>query len=86
MGTALVVTSNPDAVKQVILHGMEREVTGLPARGGFTGEARTVLDCVFSRSEIPQIKALVREADSQAFMVIGHAYEALGEGFLPLDR
>lgn len=84
--TALIVTSNPDAVKRVILQDMERGVTELQGRGGYTGEPRTVLYCVVSRSEIPQIKALVREADPQAFMVIGQAHEALGEGFLPLDR
>jgi len=84
--TALIVTSNPEAVTRVILQDMERGVTELHGRGGYTGEPRTVLYCVVSRSEIPQIKALVREADPQAFMVIGQAHEALGEGFLPLDR
>ena len=84
--TALIVTSNPEAVTRVILYDMERGVTQLHARGGYTGEERTVLYCVVSKSEISQIKALVREADPQAFMVIGQAHEALGEGFLPLDR
>lgn len=84
--TALIVTSNPEAVTRVILHDMERGVTELHGRGAYTGEPRTVLYCVVSRSEIPQIKALVREADPHAFMVIGQAHEALGEGFLPLDR
>jgi uncharacterized membrane-anchored protein YitT (DUF2179 family) len=84
--TVLVVTSNPENVTQIILNEMERGVTLMQARGGFTGEERTVLYCVVSRSEIPQIKALVREADPRAFMVIGQAYEALGEGFLPLDH
>jgi uncharacterized membrane-anchored protein YitT (DUF2179 family) len=84
--TALIVTSHPEAVVKVILYDMERGITQMNARGGYTGEQRTVLYCVVSRSEIPQIKALVREADPQAFMVIGQAHEALGEGFLPLDR
>jgi uncharacterized membrane-anchored protein YitT (DUF2179 family) len=43
------------------------------------------LYCVVSRAEIAQIKALVREADPHAFMVIGQAHEALGEGFRPLN-
>jgi uncharacterized membrane-anchored protein YitT (DUF2179 family) len=30
------------------------------------------------------LKAIVQEADPQAFMVIGIAHEALGEGFRPL--
>ena len=65
---------------------MERGVTQLCVRGGFTGEERTVLYCVVSRSGIPQIKTLVREVDPQAFMVFGQAHEAWGEGFLPPDH
>jgi uncharacterized membrane-anchored protein YitT (DUF2179 family) len=79
--TALIITSQPQAVTDKILQDMERGVTLIPAKGAYTGAERTVLYCVISRSEIPQLKALVREADSHAFMVIGQAYEVLGEGF-----
>lgn len=84
--TALIITNQPDAVADQILNGMNRGVTLIPARGGYTGAERTVLYCVVSRSEIVQIKSLVREADPQAFMVIGQAYEALGEGFRPINE
>jgi uncharacterized membrane-anchored protein YitT (DUF2179 family) len=82
----LIVTSKPDEIMRIILYEMERGVTQLSARGGYTGEERSVLYCVVSRSEIPQIKALVREVDPRAFMVVGQAHEAWGEGFLPLDH
>jgi uncharacterized membrane-anchored protein YitT (DUF2179 family) len=41
---------------------------------------------VVTRSEVGQLKAIVHEADPQAFMVIGTAHEALGEGFKPFKR
>jgi uncharacterized membrane-anchored protein YitT (DUF2179 family) len=44
-----------------------------------------VLYCVVSRSEIGQMKTLVKEADPLAFMVIGQAHEVLGEGFRPIQ-
>lgn len=84
--TVLIITNQPEPIKQVILYEMQRGVTEITARGGFTGIERTVLYCVISRSEVAQIKALVREVDSKAFIVIGQAHEALGEGFRPLDR
>ena len=84
--TVLVITSMPEKVSNQIMGEMERGVTLMPARGAYTGAERTVLYCVVSRSEVTQIKALVREADPYAFMVIGHAHEALGEGFRPLDN
>ncbi len=83
--TALIITRQPEAVMEGILHTLGRGVTLLPARGGYTGEERTVLYCVISRAEVAQVKMLVAQADPQAFMVIGQAHEALGEGFLPLE-
>ena len=82
--TALIITNNPDPVVQDILESMERGVTILPGKGAFTGMERTILYCVVTRSEVAQIKALVKEADPQAFIVIGQANEVLGEGFRPL--
>jgi uncharacterized membrane-anchored protein YitT (DUF2179 family) len=81
--TVLVITSQPQQVAGAILHEMERGVTVMDARGAYTGAERTVLYCVISRDEVAQVKALVKEVDPQAFMVIGHAHEALGEGFRP---
>jgi uncharacterized membrane-anchored protein YitT (DUF2179 family) len=82
--TALIITSQPEEVAQKIMYELERGVTFVPARGGYTGSDRTVLYCVISKAEVARVKALVREADSRAFMVIGHAHEALGEGFQSL--
>jgi uncharacterized membrane-anchored protein YitT (DUF2179 family) len=84
--TALIVTERPAEVTERILSEMERGVTVLEGRGAFTGAEREVLYCVISRSEVAQIKAMVREVDPRAFMVIGQAYEALGEGFRPLHQ
>ena len=63
---------------------MERGVTFLSGTGAYTGVDRPVLYCVVTRPEVSQIKAIVKEADPKAFMVIGQAHEALGEGFRPL--
>jgi uncharacterized membrane-anchored protein YitT (DUF2179 family) len=84
--TIMIITAEPEKVMGVILHEMERGVTVLEARGGYTGEQRTVLYCVVSRSEVTQIKTLVQETDPKAFVVIAQAHEALGEGFRPLDK
>ena len=84
--TALIVTNEAEAVTQSIFKNLERGVTILPGTGGYTGNPRPVLYCVVTRAEVNQLKTLVREADPRAFMVIGAAHEALGEGFRPLTR
>lgn len=82
--TAMIVTREPDAVSSRILQELERGITVLEGTGAYTGTERPVLYCVVSRAEVSSLKAIVHEVDPQAFMVIGVAHEALGEGFRPL--
>lgn len=84
--TAIIITAHTKAVAEKILYEMERGVTLLEGQGAYTGTEREVLYVVVTRAEVTQLKALVHEADPQAFMVIGQAHEALGEGFQPLRK
>ncbi len=80
---ALIVTAQPDAITQALLHDLGRGVTVLDAHGGYTGTARDVLLCVVGRAEISFLKAIVSQADPHAFVIIGEANEVIGEGFRP---
>jgi uncharacterized membrane-anchored protein YitT (DUF2179 family) len=84
--TALIVTSEPQAVSDKILTEMERGVTVLSGTGAYTGKERPVLYTVVTRSEVQLLKSIVHQADEGAFMVIGVAHEALGEGFKPFMK
>ncbi len=83
--TAMIVTSCPKQVSREILTTLERGVTILEGTGGYTGQSRPILYCVITRAEVARIKDIVKRADPKAFMVIGMAHEALGEGFRPLQ-
>lgn len=82
--SAMIVTTQTDAIAQAIMSDLERGVTILSGTGAYTGELRNVIYCAVSRMEINRLKILVHDIDPKAFMVIGHAQEALGEGFTPL--
>ncbi len=82
--TALIVTAQPVAISDRIMEDLERGVTFLDATGAYTGNSRPVLYCVVTRAEVATLKTIVHELDPDAFMVIGVAHEALGEGFRPL--
>lgn len=82
--SAMIITSKPEDVSTRVIAELERGITYLEGRGGYTGNSRPVLYCVVNRSEIASLKAIVHETDPEAFMVIGVAHEALGEGFKPL--
>lgn len=84
--TALVVTREPKLIADRVLSEMERGVTFLQGVGAYSGNERPVVYCVVNRSEVAQLKSIVRDIDPEAFIVIGQAHEALGEGFKPLRR
>lgn len=84
--SAMIVTTQTEAIAQVIMRELERGVTILAGTGAYTGEPRHVIYCVVSRMDINRLKGLVHDIDPKAFMVIGQAQEALGGGFTPLKR
>ena len=82
--TAMIVTREVDAISAHVFEELQRGVTVLEGTGAYTGADRPVLYCVITRAEVAALKAIVHEVDPHAFMVIGAAHEALGEGFRPL--
>lgn len=84
--TAMIVTTRSDVLAQQIMEAMNRGVTLLSGKGAYSGEDRNILYCVVMRSEVARLKSIINDVDPQAFMVIGQAHEALGEGFKPLKK
>ncbi|MGQ0604599.1 MAG: YitT family protein [Anaerolineales bacterium] len=83
---ATVITTQPQVIAERVLEEMERGVTGWAGTGMYSGTQRHVLFIAVSRAEISQLKAIIKEADPQAFVVIGQAHEAVGEGFKPIHE
>jgi uncharacterized membrane-anchored protein YitT (DUF2179 family) len=82
---ATIVTEHPKEVSDKIIRDLCRGVTMWTGTGMYSGKPRQILFCAISRSEVNQLKAIILEADPDAFVVIGQANEALGEGFQPLN-
>lgn len=78
---ATIITEQPDAVAKHIMDDLARGVTSWPGKGMYSGQGKQVLYVVVTRSEVAQLKTLIHEVDPDAFVVIGQAHEALGEGF-----
>jgi len=84
--TAMIITAFPHAIKKEIFDRLGRGVTMIDVRGGYTGKEKTILLCVVTRPEVPPLKALTRDLDPKAFLIIGQAHEVRGEGFLPIEE
>ncbi len=80
-----IITDAWEKVTQRILHDMDRGVTQLIARGAYSGKEKTVVLSILPASEVSRMKKIVMEEDSDAFMFITDAHEALGEGFSKLS-
>jgi len=81
---AIIITDETEKVVEAISEELGRGTTIIQAKGGYTMKDRPVIFCVVTAAEVIRLKTLVHDADPDAFMVVGHANEALGEGFKPL--
>jgi uncharacterized membrane-anchored protein YitT (DUF2179 family) len=81
--TGLIITGRPEPIIEEIFNRLRRGVTIMKAKGGYSGEDKSILLCVVTRAEIPHLKDLTKEVDPKAFLIIGQAHEVRGEGFLP---
>jgi uncharacterized membrane-anchored protein YitT (DUF2179 family) len=82
--SAVIVSRKADAVCQGILAELERGVTILAGRGGYTNVEQQVLYVAVAKSEIAALKRVIHAADPEAFVVISEAHEVLGYGFKPM--
>ncbi len=80
-----VISDRWQEISDRILRDMDRGVTQLTSRGGWTGAERPTLLCVIGRSEIMSFKRILREEDENAFVIIVEAHEAIGDGFTSLS-
>lgn len=76
-----IISGKYELVAKKILQELDRGVTGLEAKGMYSGENKFMLYCVVSKKEIIQLKEIVAEVDPEAFVIVSDAREVLGEGF-----
>ena len=83
---AIIITNDPDGVRDAIFTNLHRGITVLEAKGGFTGQPRPVLYVVVAAHEVGRLKLRVAEVDPSAFVAISKAQEVFGEGFTPAQQ
>lgn len=77
----LIVTDERERLTAEIGRQVERGVTIVEARGGYSGLDKGLLLCVVTTEQVSQLKELIELYDPQAFVIVTDAYEVLGEGF-----
>ena len=78
---ALIISERYEQVSKAIEVRLDRGATVLDGSGSYTGKPRPVLMSAVRQRELPEIKAIVREIDPDAFVILLPAHQVLGEGF-----
>ncbi|MEC0230724.1 YitT family protein [Paenibacillus alba] len=83
---AFIVTAKPIQIGNEIMMELQRGITFLEGRGGYTGKHSEVIYCIVSRKEIIKLKKLVHRVDPAAFVSFSDVREVVGNGFAKHDQ
>jgi len=84
--TAYIVSEKHEAIGERIISELHHGGTLISGTGVFTGQDRPMLMAVVHNQQINALMQIVHEEDPKAFMFVHETYQALGEGFVPMQR
>lgn len=76
-----IISEKYEAISKRITEEIERGITGIYAKGMYTGKDKMVLLCAVSRGEVAKVQKIVKQEDKKAFLIISNAREVFGKGF-----
>jgi len=74
-----IVSPQSPVIARGIMEQIQRGVTIIHGRGGFSGKEENILFTVITFRELPRLKRLVHEIDPNAFMVVSDTLEVMGQ-------
>lgn len=77
-----IITDKPDEVSRMVMEDIDRGITGIRAKGMYSGNDKLMLFCVVGKKELVHLKEMIDEIDPNAFVIVGDAREVHGEGFI----
>ena len=80
-----IITNKGAEIAERVTHEIQRGVTIISGRGGFTGAEKDLLICACSKSEVYKIKKLTHEIDDKSFVMVSSIDAAYGKGFKPAE-
>ena len=76
--TFFIITDSETAVKKFIMEYLDRGVTVIEARGGYTGNYQKMIMCTIPTKEYFVFKEGIESIDPNAFFMVTDAYEVSG--------
>ena len=81
-----IISANYQEISDEIMKNMERGVTCFEAQGMYTKKQQKVVMTVVTRAESVKLRQIVAELDNNAFMYSTPISEAMGSGFIPINK
>lgn len=66
----MIITAKPDEVSAALIEEFETGTTKIAAKGGYTGDDKTVIYFVVNRFQISKMRQIVHRVDPMAYMTI----------------
>lgn len=76
-----IISKEYSSISRDIIKEVERGVTEVEIKGGYTGEKSVMLFAVVSPRQLSPLREIVTRYDKGAFVTVTDAREVLGEGF-----
>lgn len=76
-----IISNSSQTITSRILEELQTGVTHLSGSGAYRREEKQVILCVVKKQNAHRVEEIVRQEDSNAFMIISSATEIYGEGY-----
>lgn len=76
-----IISERSEEIKQDIVNTLDRGVTAISGKGAYSGLDKQILLCVVKRQQIVEIKRIVKNIDTSAFVIVTDTRDVFGEGF-----
>ncbi|HAR87103.1 MAG TPA: YitT family protein [Clostridium sp.] len=76
-----IISEKSDEIAQELMKHLNRGITSINGKGVYTGKSKDILYIVCSTEELIELQRIVKEVDTEAFIIINDVREVVGRGF-----
>ncbi len=81
-----ILSEKADEIREKIMSELERGVTSIDVKGGYTGKEKQMIMCAVGKRQAGFLKRLVFSVDPSAFVISAGAEGVYGDGFINLKK
>ena len=74
----MIISPRWEQISNEIIDRIQRSVTLIKGKGGYSGQEVQILYTVVAFQELPRLKRLIRNIDPNVFMVVSETLEVMG--------